>query len=162
MASINWNQFLAAADAAGEGVDEFTPLPAGSYEVKVLDASATKTKNGKDMFKVTFVVEGGPHAGRRLWSNLVISPESPKAMAIVMRQLTALGARTLMEAGASNEQIAGGLKDALATVKVSVGEYQGKPKNEVDGIAGRQGGTAGPALGAVPTGGAYKNTELPI
>ena len=160
MASINWNQYIAAADAAGEGVDEFTPLPAGSYEVKVLEASAVKTKaSNKDMFKVTFVVEGGPHAGRRLWSNLVISPESPKAMAIVMRQLSSLGVRPLMEASASNEQIAAGMKDALATVKVSVGEYQGKPKNEVDGIAGRQGGTAGPNLS---TPAAPSNIGLPI
>lgn len=160
MASINWNQYLAAAEAAGESADEFTPLPAGSYEVKVLEAAATKTKNGKDMFKVTFVVEGGPHAGRRLWSNLVISPESPKAMAIVMRQLTALGARTLMESGGSNEQIAAGLKDQLATVKVSVGEYQGKPKNEVDGIAGRQGLSAGPQTNSMAT--ARPNVGLPI
>ena len=159
MASINWSQYIAAAEAAGESADEFTPLPAGSYEVKVLESSATKTKNGKDMFKVTFVVEGGPHAGRRLWSNLVISPESPKAMAIVMRQLSSLGVRPLMEANASNEQIAAGMKDALATVKVSVGEYQGKPKNEVDGIAGRQGGTAGPNLS---TSAAPANIGLPI
>lgn len=148
MASINWNAYIKAAEDAGESIDDFTPIPAGSYETKVLEASATKTKNGKDMIKVSWVVEGGPHAGRRLWSNLVVSPESPKAMAILIRQLTTLGVKPLMEAGASFEQIAAGLKDTLATLKVSVGEYQGKPKNEVESIAGRQGGTAGPNLDA--------------
>lgn len=148
MASINWNAYIKAAEDAGESIDDFTPVPAGSYETKVLEASATKTKNGKDMIKVSWVIEGGPHAGRRLWSNLVVSPESPKAMAILIRQLTTLGVKPLMEAGASFEQIAAGLKDTLATLKVSVGEYQNKPKNEVDSIAGRQGGTAGPNLSA--------------
>lgn len=163
MATVNWNQYIKAAEEAGESMDEFTPLPAGTYEVKVLEAKAVKTKNGsKDMFKVTFVVDGGPNAGRRLWANLVISPESPKAMAIVMRQLGALGARPLMEAGASNEQIAAGLKDALATIKVSVGEYQNKPKNEVDSIAGRQGGFNGPSSAAVgPVPSAATRSSLP-
>ncbi len=148
MASINWNAFIKAAEDAGESIDDFTPIPAGTYETKALDATATKTKNGKDMIKVSWVVEGGPHAGRRLWSNLVVSPESPKAMAILIRQLTSLGMKTLMESGASFEQIAAALKGTLATLKVSVGEYQGKPKNEVDSIAGRTGGTAGPNLSA--------------
>lgn len=151
MASINWNAYIEAAEAAGEAISDFTPLPAGSYEVKALDATAGKTKAGtKDMIKVTWVVEGGPHAGRRLWSNLVVSPESPKAMAILIRQLTSLGVKPLLEAGASFEQIAGALKDTLATVKVSVGEWNGKPKNDVDSIAGRQGGFAGPSDDAAP------------
>lgn len=145
MATVNWAQYIKAAEDAGESLDEFTPLPAGSYEVSILEAKAVKTKKGdKDMFKVTFVVEGGPHAGRRLWSNLVISPESPKAMAILIRQLTALNVRHLMDAGASLEQVAAGLKGQLATVKVTVGEWNGKPKNEVESIAGRQGGLNGP------------------
>lgn len=153
MATVNWGQYIAQAEAAGESLEEFTPIPAGSYEVSILEAKAVKTKKGdKDMFKVTFVVEGGPHAGRRLWSNLVISPDSPKAMAILIRQLTALGVRHLMDAGASLEQVAAGLKGALATVKVSVGEYGGKPKNEVDSIAGRTGGAPQPGAFAGPQG----------
>jgi hypothetical protein len=153
MASINWNQYIAAAEAAGESLDDFTPVPANTYEVNVLKAEAVKTKGGngkavKDMLKLTLVIEGGPHAGRRLWSNQVFSPESPKAVAIFIRTLKSLGAGQLMDSGASFEQIAAGLQGALATVKVSVGEYQGKPKNEVDSIAGRTGGTAGPNLSA--------------
>lgn len=154
MAGINWNTFIEQAEAAGESLGEYTPIPAGSYDVSILEAAAVKTKKTppKDMIKVTFVVEGGPHAGRRLWSNMVVSPESPKAMAILIRQLTSLGVRPLLENNASFEQIAAALKGNLATVKVSVGEYQGKPKNEVDSIAGRQGGFNGPNIPEAPKG----------
>lgn len=149
MGAINWNQFIKQAEEAGESLGDFTPIPAANYDVNVLKAEAKKTKNGKDMIVVTFVVEGGPYGGRRVWSNLVVSPESPKAMAILIRQLTALGVRPLLEAGASFEQIAAALAGALANIKVSVGEYGGKPKNEVDGISARQGGFSGPTPGAV-------------
>lgn len=156
MGTINWNQYIEAAEAAGEGIGDFQPIPAGSYDVSVLEAAAVKTKSsGKDMIKVTFVVEGGPNGGRRLWSNLVVSPESPKAMAILIRQLTSLGVRPLLEANASFEQIAAGMKGALATVKVSVGEYQGKPKNEVDSISARQGS-------AIPNTGIQVPKGLPV
>lgn len=163
MASINWNQYIAAAEAAGESLEDFTPIPAGTYEVNVLEAAAVKTKgqNGKavkDMLKLTLVVEGGPHAGRRLWSNQVFSPESPKAVAIFIRTLKSLGVGQLMDAGASFEQIAAGLKGAAATVKVSVGEWGGKPKNDVDSLAGRSGA---PDL-TTPNAPSGMNSELPI
>lgn len=158
MGAINWNQFIQQAEAAGESLGDFTPVPAGSYDVKVFKAEAKKTKNGKDMVVVTYVIEGGPHAGRRIWHNLVVSPESPKAMAILIRQLTALGVRPILEADGSFEQIAGGMVDHLATIKVAVGEYQSKPKNEVESVSARQGGFAGPAETAT-YGGA---TGLPI
>lgn len=147
MGSINWSQYINEAEAAGEGVQEYTPLPADSYEVKVLEAKPRKFKNNtKDGWNVAFVVEGGPHAGRRVWTNLVVSPESPKAMGMLIRQLSALGVRPLLDSGASVEQIAAGLTGALATIKVSVGEWNGKPKNEVDAISARVDGTAGPSL----------------
>lgn len=140
MGSINWKSYIKAAEEAGESLAEFTPVPADKYEVKVLEAKATKTKStGKDMIVVTFVIEGGAHAGRRLWSNLVVSPESEQSMGILVRQLSTLGALPLLESGASFEQIAAGLKGGRANVNVIVGEYQGKPKNEIKGIYASKG-----------------------
>jgi len=140
MGAINWNTFIEQAEAAVESLGEFTPVPAGTYDAKVFKGEAKKTKNGKDMIVLTYVIEGGPHAGRRIWHNLVVSPESPKAMAILIRQLTSLGARPVLEANGSFEQIAGACQDALVTINVEVGEYQGKPKNEVKGVSARKGG----------------------
>lgn len=149
MGSINWNSYIAQAEAAGENLGEFVPLPAGSYEAKVVTCKVTTFKNGtKDGWNVGFVIDGGPDSGQRVWTNLVISPESPKAMGMLIRQLDSLGVRPLLDAGASNEQIAGAMVDAPVTIKVSVGEWAGKPKNEVDGIAKRTLG--GPGDGATP------------
>lgn len=152
MSTINWNQYIAQAEAAGESLDEFTPLPAGSYDVNILKGEAKKTKNGKDMVVATYVVEGGPYAGRRLWHNFVVSPESPKAMAILIRQLSILGVRPLLEQNATFEQIAAAIKDVALTVKVSVGEYGGKPKNEVDSIAARTGSAIPGGASGLPAG----------
>jgi uncharacterized protein DUF669 len=149
MATVNWVQFIKAAEEAGEELGEFTPIPAASYEAKVITSKVASFKDGKkEGWNVGFVIEGGPHAGRRVWTNLVISPESSKAMGMLLRQLQSLGVRPLLDAGASNEQIAGAMIDAPVTIKVTVGEYQGKPKNDVAGIASRQAG--GPGDGAVP------------
>lgn len=159
MGAINWNAYIKAAEEAGESLDEFTPIPADNYEVKALEAKATKTKSsGKDMIVVTWVVEGGAHAGRRVWSNLVVSPESEQSMGILVRQLTTLGVRPLLESGASFEQIAAGIKGAKANIKVIVGEYNGKPKNEVKGIYASKAssdplaGVSAPSFGNAPAG----------
>lgn len=158
MGSINWNQYIKEAEAAGESLDEFTPVPADTYEVKAFKVDATKTNDGKkDMLKVTWVIEGGPHAGRRVWSNLTASPESPKAMAILIRQLSTLGVRPLLESGASFEQIAGALTGVLATITVTVGEWNAKPKNDVKSIAARKASDPGEAAVRLPT-----NPGLPV
>lgn len=137
MSTINWNQYIKAAEEAGESLTEFTPIPADDYAAKVLEAKATTSKSsGSEMIAVTWVIEGGAHAGRRLWSYLSLSE---KAVNITIKNLTTLGARTLMESGASLEQVAAGIVGAPATLKVIVGEYQGKPKNEVKSISASKG-----------------------
>lgn len=137
MGAINWNQYIKAAEDAGESLGEFTPLPEDNYDAKVLEAKATTSKSsGSDMIAVTWVVEGGPHAGRRLWSYLSLSE---KAVNITIKNLTTLGARTLMESGATLEQVAAGIVGAPVTLKVVVGEYNNKPKNEVKSIFARKG-----------------------
>lgn len=137
MGAINWNQYIKQAEEAGETLGEFTPLPEGNYDAKVLEAKAQPSKSsGAEMIAVTWVVEGGPHAGRRLWSYLSLSE---KAVNITIKNLTTLGARTLMESGASLEQVAASLVNVKATLKVTVGEYNGKPKNDVKGISSYKG-----------------------
>ena len=37
MATVNWGQYIAQAEAAGESLEEFTPIPADSYEVSILE-----------------------------------------------------------------------------------------------------------------------------
>ena len=153
MGSINWNAYIKAAEDAGESMDEFTPIPADKYNAKVLEAKATQSKSsGADMIAVTWVIDGGAHSGRRLWSYLSLSE---KAVPITIKNLTTLGARTLMESGASLEQVAAAIIGAPALLTVKVGEYNGKPKNEVGSIAARKDvdiASAAPSFGATPAG----------
>lgn len=153
MSTINWASYIKQAEEAGESLGDFTPLPEGDYAAKVLEAKATTSKSsGAEMIAVTWVIDGGPNSGRRLWSYLSLSE---KAINITIRNLTTLGARALMESGASLEQVAAGIVNAPATLKVTVTEYQGKPKNEVKGIYARKGvdiASAAPTFGATPSG----------
>lgn len=131
MASINWKEVKENNDT-GEG--DYPILPANDYNVDVAKATAVKTKNGKDMIKVQFKVQDGPHKGTNVFTNLVVSPESPVALAIFFRQIAALGGGDILEADGSMEQAAAAIVGSKATVKVVIGEYQGSPKNEVKDI----------------------------
>jgi hypothetical protein len=59
---------------------KFTPIPAGSYFLFVLDIESRTPKNGgSDYLAVTFEVERGEHLGRRLWDNFFINHENELA-----------------------------------------------------------------------------------
>lgn len=156
MGSVNWNELREQAEKETGSSGNFPVLPEGEYAAEVVAASTARTSTNKDMIKVQFKVVGGPYDNRRVFTNLTISPESPQAMAILFRHLDVLGARTLLDSGATVDQVAGSLAGATATVKLSVGEYKGEPKNEVKDIkassliAAPQ-SSAGTTGGTVPT-----------
>lgn len=87
MASTSWKDLIGKAEPA----QDFTPLPPGTYDVEVESAEYKATSTGKDMYMLTFKVTQGAHAGRKLWNNIVISPESPTALGIAFRDLATLG-----------------------------------------------------------------------
>lgn len=66
-------------------------LPVGDYTCRVEKAEATSTSNGKPMIKVVWAVTAGPQQNRKITHNLTISAESAPALAIVRRQLEAIG-----------------------------------------------------------------------
>lgn len=87
MSSLNWSDLI---KDAGEPTN-YDPLPDGDYELKVIESKAKSTQSGKTMFSITTEVQGGPHAKRRIWDNLTVSPENPKALAIFFSKMEALG-----------------------------------------------------------------------
>lgn len=89
MSSINWGDLVKDAGESAGGTYE--PLPDGDYELKVIEASATVSQSGKTMFKITTEVQGGPFAKRRVWDNLVVSPENKNALGIFFGKMAALG-----------------------------------------------------------------------
>lgn len=51
--------------------DNFDPLPAGSYEVEIVESDVVAARSGNGtMLKITMAVIGGEYAGRRIWDNI--------------------------------------------------------------------------------------------
>ena len=119
-------------DAAGGSVE---PLPKGPVDAVVTAAVATKTSNGKPMYKMTWSVLTGPNANRKVWGNQVISPESPPALGIFFRQMAALGlGADYFSGNPSEEQVARDLVGRQATLVLDQKEYQGTLRNEIKDI----------------------------
>jgi hypothetical protein len=101
--SLNWSDLI---KEAGEATNSYEPLPDGDYELKVIEAKATTSASGKVMFKTTNEVVSGPHAKRRIWDNLVISPENSKALGMFFMKMSALGlGKEFFNSNPTNAQI---------------------------------------------------------
>jgi hypothetical protein len=87
MGSVNWADLVKDnANNPNAGGGDFSPLPPGDYNLKVVQADVAQTQGGKTMFKVRAEVQDGPNAKRLLFDNLVVSPESVGAMGIFFRR----------------------------------------------------------------------------
>lgn len=147
MGTVNWSDLQKAAGDAG-----FEPVPAGTYDVIIKSTKATQSTSGKDMIKVTFKVENGPYSGRQLFNQFVISPDSANALAFFFRHMSALGLKDAYFAtGPSLEQVAKELENRRARVKVSISQWQGQDRNQVDGVMPPADGVEKGDPGAVST-----------
>ena len=70
----------------------FDPLPAGDYQMQVIetDVKATKANNGDQQLVLTLEVISGPHANRRVWDRLNIRNHNADAQRIAQRALADL------------------------------------------------------------------------
>ena len=137
---VNFKDLMAAAGGS------FEPLPKGPVDAVVTAAEATKTSNGKTMYKMTWSVLTGPNANRKVWGNQVISPESPPALGIFFRQMAALGlGADYFSGNPSEEQVAKDLVGRQATLVLDQREYQGTLRNEIKDIRKLAGGLPGSA-----------------
>lgn len=153
MAQLNWAELVKDAAASGSSnTGSFEPLPAGVYDLKVLDVNVKQTSTGKTMFSVTTEVQSGSHAKRRLWDNIVISPDSPGAMGFFFRKMKALGLdENFFAQNPDENRIAQAMVGRLFKGKIKLGEYRGEPRNEFDTYApASQGGPAVPGVPAAP------------
>lgn len=140
------------ADLMKQAGSSFEPLGAGTYEAVIKKAEAVRTATGKTMFKLTWSITQGPFTNRKVWSNQVISPESPPALGIFFRHMAALGLdATFFGANPSPDQVAAALVNRPAQITVSQREYQGQLRNDVTDIKqGTGGGGVMTAMGFPP------------
>jgi hypothetical protein len=128
MSSLNWSELV---KDAGD-TSNFEPMPEGDYELKVVEAKATNTQTGKTMFKITTEVQGGPFARRKVWDNLTISPENPKALTIFFVKASALGlGRDYFQTNPTNAQIEAALLNRTFRGRVVQETYQGNVGNKI-------------------------------
>lgn len=122
-------------DHATQAEEGFSPIPSSEYFGEVVSAKHQNTKNGKLMFVVAFKVLAGPHAGRQVWRNFVVSPENPAAMARFFNDMVVLGVpREFFKTDPANDQVCAKLLGARATLEVGQREYNGENRNEVNRV----------------------------
>jgi hypothetical protein len=108
------------------------PMPLGIQQAEVVHTLVKATKTGKVMFSVKFA----DNAERSAWANLTVSPESPKAMEILGRQLNALGLEDdfLNADDTTPDDIAAVMLGKKALVTVVDEEYNGKTYRKIKWI----------------------------
>jgi len=161
MAETNWAALAAkAAEAPGGGT--YDPLPPAKYPVKVTGAEARDTTTGKKMFVLEFTVLSGQFEGRKVWTNIVISPENAVALSIAFRHLSCLGVSTdFLATEPDDGSICAKLIDQTATVQVVLRKDDAS-RNDVKDIQPQAGGDPlASAPAAAAPGGAAATTAPP-
>lgn len=109
------------------------PMPIGTQQAEVAHTLVKSTKTGKVMFSVKWKDE----ADRAAWQNVVVSPESPKAMEIFYKQMSVLGLeRSFLDADDTTaDDIAEAMIGGKALVTVVDEEWNGKTYRKVTWLA---------------------------
>ena len=124
----SWAQL---AEEAGD-ISSFSALPQADYDLRVIAAEAKNTAGGKTMFKITTEVTSGPYVKRRVWANLVVSPENPVALNIFFRQMSAIGIdKSFFATNPSDHNVAEALVGKEFRGQVVIKQYQGEDRNEI-------------------------------
>jgi hypothetical protein len=165
MPTFNWDDLTKAADDAG-----FEAVPAAEYDVIVAQADVAKTSgnNGapKDQIKVKFKIESGPHAGKVLFNNFVLTTDNPNALAFFFRHMAALGlTRDYFQGGPTLPTVAQALVGRRCRVKVSIRFWDEQERNQVDKVLPPLGGAGAPpnvSNGPMPMASPTRNGPMPM
>jgi len=118
--------------------DTFTPIPAGHYQMRIIEAGMQlgKKADAGEMLKLQFEVDAEAHmkyAGRRVFSYLCINHKGNTARNIARRQLSAICQAIGEKVLDDTEQLLGQL--LLVTVKVSPAVDGYEASNDATGYA---------------------------
>ena len=130
MSSLNWGDLIKDAAESGGPME---PLPEGDYELKVLESEDKVAQSGRTMFTIKCQVQGGAHANRLIWDNLVIVPDKPNALGMFFRNMEALGLTkdNFWSKEPDNAQINQALVGRSFRAQVGQRTYNGTKRNEV-------------------------------
>lgn len=129
MASLNWSELV---NQAGSNNSSMEPIPDGDYELKVLEAEHRRSQSGKNMFKITTEVQGGPYASRRIWDNLVIDPGNETGLNMFFMKMGILGLnKQFFDQNPTDAQIEQALAGRAFRATVSTRTYNGQEYNDI-------------------------------
>jgi hypothetical protein len=77
-------------DEYAEPSRDFTPIPEGTYRMKIIESSwepISKRDDKGQCLKLTWQVETGPHDGRLVWQRLSLEAENMGEKTAVVRQI---------------------------------------------------------------------------
>lgn len=146
--SVNW------ADLIKGSKDAFEPLPVGTYDCIVDKCDAVKSSTGKLMFKVVFRVTGGPKTNSKIWNNITLTVDNPKATYMFFENMKALGITEQQHFSQnpplSPATIAQLIVGKTARVTIDHREYMGKKSENVTNMVAISGfGGSGPMPGGM-------------
>lgn len=132
MTSVNFSDMLkAASEAPG-----FSALPPGEYDCVVDSANVKQVSDGaKSAIAAQFKVENGPYQGQSCFNQFTLSPENPNALAFFFRHMGAMGLdKDYFAANPQLERVASDLVGRRCRVRVSIRQWQGQDRNQVDAV----------------------------
>jgi len=110
-----------------DDVEEFEPLPKGTYLCRITNAETKDSQSGKPMVRCEAEVAEGEHEGRKLFFNTMVKSKEGKANYFLKRLIEALGVEWTKK-GFSTEDMFGCEFMAI----VGQHEYEGRIMNDVN------------------------------
>lgn len=151
MPTKSWQDLL---NDAGDGGGTYDPLPDGDYDFIVKEAEVKTASTGRTMYAVKTAVQGGPHNGRFVWHNFVVTPENPTALGWFFKNMNVLGLNAeYFKTDPADHQVAAALVGRAFRGQVAVRKWQGQDRNEIKAFfpAGGAGlGGPAPTVAAAP------------
>jgi hypothetical protein len=129
VSEIDWSALQQEAKTAGV-------IPAGDYPAVIISAEAKTSSTGKPMVSFKARVTDGPQVNKPIWSQFVVSPESAMALRMYFLQMAAFGLDSEFFAqNPTMADVARNLVNRAAIFKLSIRQWQGADRNQVDGVS---------------------------
>lgn len=121
--------------------EDFEPLPAGNYNVQIVESEMKPTKAGDGQYlQLTLEVIDGPHTARKLWDRLNLINPNQTAVEIATRTLSAISRACGVQMVSDSEQLHYKPMSVRVKLKPARGEYEAT--NEIGGYKPAEGGSA--------------------
>lgn len=144
MPTKSWQELL---NEAGDGGGTFDVMPDGDYDFVIKEAKAQTASTGRQMYVIKAEIQGGPHNGRLVWHNFVLSHDNPAALGFFFRHMAVLGLTAdYFKQNPADHHVADALVGRRFRGQLGTRKWQGQDKNEIKAFFP----ASGAGLGAPP------------